>query len=259
MEVHHHAHPTASSGTTKKWTHYFWEFLMLFLAVFCGFLAEYQLEHAIEKQRAKEYAVSLHRDITADTVSFNRAVNQLNICVNNIDRLMQLLGNQNDLEKNTTDIYRLSIYAFAFPQAKPNESTLQQMLNSGSLRYFRNNKLIDSVKEYNNEIQFFNNFNEDVGDFNIEFRKIQARILEVNYLIEAISQVNFDLRDANFDTLQFSRPVQLILKDAALIKEYANWCALKKFYMANTASKLNNVKRRGEAALRMLKEEYHFQ
>ena len=24
----------------KKWTHYFWEFLMLFLAVFCGFLAE---------------------------------------------------------------------------------------------------------------------------------------------------------------------------------------------------------------------------
>ena len=34
MEVHHHAHTSR-----KKWTHYFWEFLMLFLAVFCGFLA----------------------------------------------------------------------------------------------------------------------------------------------------------------------------------------------------------------------------
>jgi hypothetical protein len=43
MEVHHHAH--SASGEThssdpdkhrarKKWTHYFWEFLMLFLAVF---------------------------------------------------------------------------------------------------------------------------------------------------------------------------------------------------------------------------------
>ena len=50
MEVHHHAHTAR-----KKWTHYFWEFLMLFLAVFCGFLAEYQLEHTIEHQREKQY------------------------------------------------------------------------------------------------------------------------------------------------------------------------------------------------------------
>ena len=35
MEVHSHTH-----SPRKKWTHYFWEFLMLFLAVFCGFLAE---------------------------------------------------------------------------------------------------------------------------------------------------------------------------------------------------------------------------
>ena len=44
MEVHAHTHTER-----KKWTHYFWEFLMLFLAVFCGFLAEYQLEHNIDK------------------------------------------------------------------------------------------------------------------------------------------------------------------------------------------------------------------
>ena len=47
MEVHQHTHTPR-----KKWTHYLWEFLMLFLAVFCGFLAEYQLEHKIEKDRA---------------------------------------------------------------------------------------------------------------------------------------------------------------------------------------------------------------
>ena len=46
MEVHHHSSPAPGGSHTprKKWTHYFWEFLMLFLAVFCGFLAEYQLE-----------------------------------------------------------------------------------------------------------------------------------------------------------------------------------------------------------------------
>ena len=52
MEVHHHTH--AGHGK-KTWKDYFWEFLMLFLAVFCGFLAEYQLEHVVEHQREKEY------------------------------------------------------------------------------------------------------------------------------------------------------------------------------------------------------------
>ena len=42
MEVHHHAHDPAEPHHKKNWKSYFWEFLMLFLAVFCGFLAEYQ-------------------------------------------------------------------------------------------------------------------------------------------------------------------------------------------------------------------------
>ena len=54
MEVHAHTHTER-----KKWTHYLWEFLMLFLAVFCGFLAENQREHYIEHQREKQYMRSL--------------------------------------------------------------------------------------------------------------------------------------------------------------------------------------------------------
>jgi hypothetical protein len=38
----------------KKWTHYFWEFFMLFLAVSAGFLVENQREHYVEHQRAKK-------------------------------------------------------------------------------------------------------------------------------------------------------------------------------------------------------------
>ena len=35
MEVHTHSSPAPGGAQTarKKWTHYFWEFLMLFLAV----------------------------------------------------------------------------------------------------------------------------------------------------------------------------------------------------------------------------------
>ena len=63
MEVHAHTHTAR-----KKWTHYFWEFLMLFLAVFCGFLAEYQLEHKIETDREKNLYNSMYEDLKMDTV-----------------------------------------------------------------------------------------------------------------------------------------------------------------------------------------------
>src|SRR6266487_1581243 len=55
METHaHHLHHAPG----KNFWHYFYEFLMLFLAVFCGFLAENQREHMIEHQKEKEYIKS---------------------------------------------------------------------------------------------------------------------------------------------------------------------------------------------------------
>jgi hypothetical protein len=71
MEVHHHAHDPAAPHHKKNWKSYFWEFLMLFLAVFCGFLAEYQLEHVIENNREKQYIISMIKELEADTAQIN--------------------------------------------------------------------------------------------------------------------------------------------------------------------------------------------
>ena len=66
MEIHAHTHTAR-----KKWTHYFWEFLMLFLAVFCGFFAEYQLEHKIERDREKQFMQTMAEDLKSDTANLN--------------------------------------------------------------------------------------------------------------------------------------------------------------------------------------------
>ena len=60
MEVHTHSHTER-----KKWTHYLWEFLMLFLAVFCGFLAENFREHQFEHKRTVRYAMQFINEIAA--------------------------------------------------------------------------------------------------------------------------------------------------------------------------------------------------
>ena len=48
MEVHHHSHHP------KKWKEYLTEFLMLFLAVSMGFIAENIREKYVENERSNE-------------------------------------------------------------------------------------------------------------------------------------------------------------------------------------------------------------
>src|SRR4029078_11585028 len=97
MEVHHHAH-----HESKKWTNYLWEFLMLFLAVFCGFLAENQREHMIENQREKKYMNSLIIDLKKNTADIKYVISYCIRKFQGMDTLTQLLNKDilsNDEEK----------------------------------------------------------------------------------------------------------------------------------------------------------------
>src|SRR6478735_2479053 len=98
MEVHAHT-PTAR----KKWTHYLWEFLMLFLAVFCGFLAENQREHMVEHQREKKYIISLIKDVELDLASLKSSSELRKAQLNYFDSLTILLNQGGKIQMN--DVY----------------------------------------------------------------------------------------------------------------------------------------------------------
>jgi hypothetical protein len=65
MEVHHAHSPDSHRG--KKWTHYLFEFLMLFLAISAGFLVENMREHYVEHKREKVFIKSFIEDLKEDT------------------------------------------------------------------------------------------------------------------------------------------------------------------------------------------------
>jgi hypothetical protein len=160
MEVHHHAHPAPPSreepvprgeadsggGRRKRWAHYFWEFLMLFLAVFCGFLAENFREHKVEQHRAKEFARSLVQDLKNDTaeISYYRKAskNYISIC----DTLLDL--NKARLEgPNATKFSFYTRFTYWTVRMAWNRTTFEQIKNSGSLRYFKPG-LLNTLMKY---------------------------------------------------------------------------------------------------------------
>ena len=88
METHH-SHLNHQPG--KKFSHYFYEFLMLFLAVSLGFIVENLRENYIEGHRAQEYSISLINDLKEDTISINEVQERLIQYHAELDTLIALL------------------------------------------------------------------------------------------------------------------------------------------------------------------------
>src|SRR5688572_16385748 len=138
MEVHAHTH-----ASRKKWTQYFWEFLMLFLAVFCGFLAEYQLEHKIEKDRAKELAASFYQELRSDANALTTVKNFRQKKYEALKYLQNYFEDSSIVDCSQSFTIKMMYGFFTFSPSffEPGDAILEQLKNSGSLRYFKSKEL----------------------------------------------------------------------------------------------------------------------
>jgi len=222
MEVHAHSHTAR-----KKWTHYIWEFLMLFLAVFCGFLAENKREHIVEHQREKKFIRSLISDLSADTSRLGVIIKLRNERAIMLDSFMVLL-NKPGAEAYSRTIYYFNSYAtrgVAF-RFTPADGTMQQLKNGGNLRLIQKASVSDSIIAYDvvNRAYVWGNLDEEemmdsyrniaeavfdgrvldamrdednnvsMPDYNPPFRKTEDAIFRLNYRIHMLIAFNKTLR-----------------------------------------------------------------
>jgi hypothetical protein len=188
MEVHHHE-PTER----KKWRHYFWEFFMLFLAVFCGFLAEYALEHKIENDRERQFIQTMVEDLKSDTAQLAEIISYEYRREIMSDSLIELLSSI-DHKKFGNEIY---FYARSLTRPRyffPNDRTLQQLKNSGSLRMIRNLSVSDSIMYYDQQLRSLMFVYEDERIIRESFRDITGSVFD--------GKIMYSM----FDPLVFKRP-----------------------------------------------------
>lgn len=158
MEVHHHSH-----SSRQKWTHYIWEFLMLFFAVTLGFFVENQREHYIEHQREKQFIKSLAEDIQNDKENMDFTIAEFTLIRNHIDSLIPLLKDNSNMEENAANIYRHAVWIHGYSKLTYFDRTIEQLKNSGNFRLIRNEAVSKSIMEYdgamiNNALDMQNNY-----------------------------------------------------------------------------------------------------
>jgi len=255
MEVHHHSHLASGETHTarKKWTHYFWEFLMLFLAVTLGFFVENQREHYIENQRARQYALFLHSDLIKDTANLSQRIEYMAFGIQQIDTLISILKSSAP-ETFTKEIYKLSQYSYSNPVFTANNSTMEQLKSSGSLRYFRSKTLVRYFSDYDNEIQNM----KTIDDRNLYVVEDTRRFLTQFLDLKGVPAPRILPRDSLIQELPSSPVVfRLYKKDIAQFEQYANLCTLKQLDWLNRVRLMKRALNSARNLILSLKEEYH--
>ena len=146
MEVHHHPD---LHHREKPWKEYVLEFLMIFLAVTLGFFAETVREHISENGKAKELAESLYKEVYSDSAEVQ---NILKLRAKKIEELDYFINYMRDssLTNLSDSFYRSFAWSFLVSSSitfEPADGMLNQLRNSGSLRYFKSNKLQREIGE----------------------------------------------------------------------------------------------------------------
>ena len=151
METHaHHLHKAPGQG----WKHYVFEFLMLFLAVTLGFFVENWRDRYLENKREREFIVTLVEDLKSDTSQLSGDILAGKNRELMIDSLILLLT----LPDRST--HGAEIYYFARNISRPvlffpNDRTILQLKNSGSLRMIRNLAVSNEIMFYDQQLRNF--------------------------------------------------------------------------------------------------------
>jgi hypothetical protein len=210
VEVHHHPKAIGLHSSRKKWTHYFWEFLMLFLAVFCGFLAEYQLEHKIEKDRAQQYMQSMIQDLKSDSAMLAENVSGRTERIQMIDSLVVLLNNP-QMKDKLNDAYYYARSISPPLNIFPNDRTIQQLKSSGNLRLIRKQSISNAIMDYDQKMRHTLFEMGDEIEIRAEYRTLAKKIFDTKIFHAMIAGSNI------------KRPVEnppLFNADPSLLNEY---------------------------------------
>lgn len=221
---------------------------MLFLAVFCGFMAEYQLEHKIEKDKEKQYIKSLLEDLHEDTAALTATIEEFDGHLKRNDTLLRLLT-ANDVKDHTADLYYLARRASRSVRLALHDFTIQQMKSSGGFRLIRNQKISKAIIEYYNRTVFIDYLNSIESNETDEYRKMATDIFHPVVFGGIVNVEN-----------SISRPEgnpSLLTYDTKTLMRFAGMLT----YISNTKRGLLNAEKEMKAAaielIQLIKKEYH--
>ena len=234
----------------KKWKHYLFEFLFLFLAVTAGFFVDNQREHYSEQKSAIVYAKAMRINLQSDTSELKQIVSRNSLAVNYLDAFLDLAAKDSLENIPTGELYWYGLWGGYYRGFESNDATFQQMKNSGSLRYFDNNTLVQSISDYDQLVRSIYLLNQIDHSIFIETRKARAKLFDFRFNRIAnniVQQFGLNpITEKAIDSFIALKP-PLLTKDRIIFNEYVELCRSR-----NLGQVTNNYKRSLELATNVI-------
>jgi hypothetical protein len=185
---------------------------MLFLAVFCGFLAENYRESLTAQKVERDYILSLVEDLKTDTtnlslyIDFRREKSVL------MDSLAQMMLSDNRSSMGN-QIYFLARQVFHEQAFFYSDGTIQQLKNAGNLRLISKRNVVNALLTYEKKVKVLEEWDENDNRTKSTFREMGGKVfnsLELNNTMD--SEMKFVVPTTN---------PQLITDDFAVINDLA--------------------------------------
>jgi hypothetical protein len=226
MEVHHHSHHP------KKWKEYISEFLMLFFAVFLGFMSEYYLEYRAERHKEHDYLVSMVEDLKADTTEISMKASQMDEMVASGNKITEIIYKTNWTEKDIDTIYLKSIYMVTrFVNLNFTSGTIDQLKNAGGFRLIQNKSIVDRITDYEKQKTALKNQLDALMERWASVHRVQNSLLHLN-----VFKPNGQLGGIDYDREMLNQIKALtgsdfLISNRNTFYEYSNYINVSKGYV----------------------------
>ena len=262
MEVHHHSHHP------KKWKEYLTEFLMLFLAVSMGFIAENIREKYTENERSNELMESFILDVKENQKQLDSLVMNNKRISLYYDSLVFDIG----FGKRQIDIIKLSesidlkMYRFI------NKKTIfEQMKSSGALRYIQDKEILKSMLRYEENADYAErrSMDNETDQYNDKFRATIDEILPLSFFkyisadeIKSVTKLDSILNPKIYDNYKnYNSEIKKDIENTKFTKEQLNKLA-KAWYFRRERLSFGLryqilLKEQGSELLKLIEHKYH--
>ena len=222
---------------------------MLFLAVFCGFLAEYKLEHVIEHQREKQYIESLIADLKSDQDVLSQHIVHVKTGLSMMDSVINILNMPLQIADNTGNLYYLARLAPRLNPLSTNNRTFEQLKNSGNFRLIRNIEISNKIMTYYEKfplIRLLESVNET--EFT-EYKKVAAKVFDPAVFLSSEGK-NDEIKRLSYNPALRTMDKEL-LQELSIFAVYMH--GTKKGILGNDET----LKTAGVELMEYLQKEYH--
>jgi hypothetical protein len=166
--------------------HYFFEFFMMFLALYLGFLADNLRERLAEKKRERVYLQNMLEDLRADIVLYDNYTKNNKVVFELIDTLVQLIKSPERKQSITKLAYTARMVLPQFKQLFLTERTYEQMKSSGSLRLISSQPVANNISSYYYSASELKKYNESSMVWATDYGNEMGRIFDGELLLKII-------------------------------------------------------------------------